>query len=99
MLQDNRTDYKVLAGPEGDRGMHSLNGRVSTPLFEHLGSSSWHSYDSSLIVLLGESSWMLPLLVGVSGCILIYVGSRCGRRVLTRLRRSSVDPDLEKREA
>lgn len=99
MLQRNRTEYKVLAGPEDDRGMHSLNGKVATPLFEHLGSSSWHSYDSSLIVLLGESSWMLPLLIVVSGCILIFVGGRYGRRVLARLRKSTVDPDLEKREA
>lgn len=98
MLQENRTEYKVLAGPEGDRAMHSLNGRVSTPLFEHLGSSSWHSYDSSLIVLLGESSWILPLIIAVSGCILLYAGARCGRRVLSRLRKGSVDPDLEKRE-
>lgn len=99
MLQPNRTEYKILSGPEGDRGMHSLNGRVSTPLFEHLGSSSWHSYDSSLIVLLGESSWILPFAIVVFACLLILVGGKYGPRLLARLRRSTVDPDLEKREA
>jgi mannosyltransferase OCH1-like enzyme len=42
--QANRTELKILPGP-----LHSLSGRVKTPLFEHLGSSSWHSYDAKLL--------------------------------------------------
>ena len=45
----NRSALKVLPGP-----LHSLNGKASTPLFDHLGSSSWHSYDAKFIVSLGS---------------------------------------------
>jgi hypothetical protein len=31
--------------------MHMLNGQVNTPLFRHLGSSSWHNRDARLIAL------------------------------------------------
>jgi hypothetical protein len=34
--------------------MHRLNGDVVTPLFHHLGASSWHSFDAALIVSLGR---------------------------------------------
>ncbi|KID95344.1 Glycosyltransferase, DXD sugar-binding motif protein, partial [Metarhizium majus ARSEF 297] len=49
VYESNRTDLKILPGP-----LHSLNGRVSTPIFDHLGSSSWHSYDAKLIVTIGS---------------------------------------------
>ncbi|KAL2214204.1 glycosyltransferase family 32 protein [Sarocladium strictum] len=42
--QANRTELKILPGP-----LHSLNGRATTPLFQHLGSSSWHAYDAKLL--------------------------------------------------
>lgn len=41
--------------------MHRLNGDVVTPLFHHLGASSWHSFDAALIVSLGRierNTWM-----------------------------------------
>ncbi|KAM0247512.1 hypothetical protein ACHAQJ_009818 [Trichoderma viride] len=47
--EPDRSDLKILPGP-----MHSLNGRVTTPIFEHLGSSSWHSYDAHFITSLGR---------------------------------------------
>lgn len=50
-----RKTLKILAGPATNPSLHSLNGPVSTPLFDHLGSSSWHSYDAALIVGLGKS--------------------------------------------
>ncbi|KAG5956180.1 hypothetical protein E4U57_002823 [Claviceps arundinis] len=49
VYESNRTDLKILPGP-----LHSLNGKVSTPIFDHLGSSSWHSYDAKLIVTIGN---------------------------------------------
>ncbi|KAG6027515.1 hypothetical protein E4U41_000903 [Claviceps citrina] len=49
VYESNRTDLKILPGP-----LHSLNGKVSTPIFDHLGSSSWHSYDAKLIVTIGS---------------------------------------------
>jgi len=51
----NRAELKILAGPGDQPKLHMLNGRVSTPLFDHLGSSSWHSYDASLIVVVGKT--------------------------------------------
>lgn len=32
---------------------HKLNGHVVTPLFEHLGASSWHKGDAKMILRLG----------------------------------------------
>ncbi|KAG5928860.1 hypothetical protein E4U42_007838 [Claviceps africana] len=49
VYESDRTDLKILPGP-----LHSLNGKVSTPIFDHLGSSSWHSYDAKLIVTIGS---------------------------------------------
>ncbi|OAA34144.1 Glycosyltransferase, DXD sugar-binding motif protein [Metarhizium rileyi] len=49
VYESDRSNLKILPGP-----LHSLNGRVSTPIFDHLGSSSWHSYDAKLIVTIGS---------------------------------------------
>ena len=58
----NRTDLKVLAGPKENLNLHSLNGDVVTPLFHHLGSSSWHSFDGALVVLLGKPETQMRIL-------------------------------------
>jgi len=49
----NRTDLRVLCGPGN---LHHLSGNVSTPIFNHLGSSSWHSYDAAAIKFLTKPS-------------------------------------------
>lgn len=44
---------------------HKLNGHVVTPLFEHLGASSWHKGDAKVILQLGlvvESVKRVPIL-------------------------------------
>lgn len=62
-LQQNRTEYKVLRGPKSNPKLHQLNGAVSTPLFDHLGSSKWHSFDAWAIVTIGKlRRWALSLL-------------------------------------
>jgi len=73
-LQTNRPDLKILAGPKSNPNMHRLNGPVSTPIFDHLGSSSWHSYDAAMIVNLGKSGskWRIPLLL-VGGSVITFV--------------------------
>lgn len=43
-LYNDKCGLKLL-----DYKQHRLSGRVSTPLFHHYGSSSWHSNDASLI--------------------------------------------------
>lgn len=45
---------RILGGTEDNRRLHMLNGFVDTPLFRHLGSSSWHSSDAFLINSLGH---------------------------------------------
>jgi hypothetical protein len=49
---------------------------VSTPLFEHLGSSSWHGYDAALLARIGRSSrWRTALcVIGVlCGVLLVAI--------------------------
>ncbi|CAK7240406.1 MAG: hypothetical protein STHCBS139747_001845 [Sporothrix thermara] len=83
-LQENRSDYKVLRGPDDNRDMHKLNGAVSTPIFDHLGSSAWHSFDGRFIIMLRSAlPWILPvLLLTIVGSVLI-----AKRRRLLVLRR------------
>ena len=69
----NRSELKILAGPPDNFKMHSLNGRASTPIFNHLGSSSWHSYDAAMIVTLGKSkSWVTPVLL-MGGVVVAFL--------------------------
>ncbi|KAJ3184950.1 hypothetical protein HDU87_002516 [Geranomyces variabilis] len=48
-IADNREPLKVLGGQH-----NRLNGAVTTPLFKHLGASSWHRGDAKLFVTLGK---------------------------------------------
>jgi hypothetical protein len=47
-LFPGRADLRILWGPNR---LHQLSGAVTTPLFRHLGMSSWHNHDSSFIML------------------------------------------------
>ncbi|CAK7272411.1 hypothetical protein SEPCBS119000_005109 [Sporothrix epigloea] len=63
-LQANRSEYKILRGPQDNRDLHKLNGAVSTPIFDHLGSSAWHSFDGRFIIMLrGALPWIFPVLL------------------------------------
>jgi hypothetical protein len=65
--------------------MHMLNGDVDTPLFRHLGSSSWHSFDASLINWFGHSrKGPVVVLVGATSFI---VGSLFAVRLACRYRK------------
>ncbi|KAJ3148666.1 hypothetical protein HDU89_004516 [Geranomyces variabilis] len=48
-IAENREPLKVLGGQH-----NRLNGAVTTPLFKHLGASSWHRGDAKLFVTLGK---------------------------------------------
>ncbi|KAB8246989.1 hypothetical protein BDV35DRAFT_404644 [Aspergillus flavus] len=54
--QPNRTSLRILSGPPNHPNMHMLNGFVDTPLFRHLGTSSWHANDA-LFVRLWVDVW------------------------------------------
>lgn len=61
-----RQHLKILGGTPSKPNLHALNGNVTTPLFHHLGASSWHSFDAFLIVSighLGTKGWSAILLV------------------------------------
>ncbi|KAE8136327.1 hypothetical protein BDV38DRAFT_272153 [Aspergillus pseudotamarii] len=47
--QPNRTSLRILSGPPDRPNMHMLNGFVDTPLFQHLGTSSWHANDALFV--------------------------------------------------
>ncbi|KAH8695108.1 putative glycosyl transferase [Talaromyces proteolyticus] len=53
-LQNTRAPFRILGGTAQAPRLHMLNGYVDTPLFRHLGSSSWHSSDAFLINWLGH---------------------------------------------
>ena len=45
-LFPKRDDVRILWGPNR---LHQLSGAVTTPLFQHLGMSSWHSFDGVML--------------------------------------------------
>jgi hypothetical protein len=61
-LQPHRAALRILAGTNAHPQLHMLNGFVETPLFRHLGTSSWHSFDAIFINMIGNSK-RLPLLI------------------------------------
>ncbi|KAK3358001.1 glycosyltransferase family 32 protein [Lasiosphaeria hispida] len=82
-FQRNRSELKILAGTRDNFKLHSLNGRVSTPIFDHLGSSSWHSYDAAMIVKLGKSkSWRTPVFLVAGVGIAFFIIKKTKRRRL-----------------
>jgi len=100
-MQPNRSESRILAGPKDNFKLHSLNGKVSTPLFVHLGSSSWHSFDGLFIMSLGKNlKWMaFGVIVGVvifTGLVMCLPGRGFRKwRAACKL----VGMDVEKRAA
>ncbi|KAG9254523.1 putative glycosyl transferase [Emericellopsis atlantica] len=62
----NRAESKILSGPLSNPKLHSLNGQAVTPIFNHLGSSSWHSFDGWFLMLLGRHIKLACILGGIS---------------------------------
>lgn len=79
MAYEGRSSVKILPGP-----LHSLSGRVSTPLFDHLGSSSWHSSDAKFVRCLFKCLFLLlAFFLGIG--VAVYIkgsASRSGRSKL-----------------
>ena len=72
--------------------MHRLNGDVVTPLFHHLGASSWHSFDAALIVSLGridKGTWIRGVVFVVFVCALGVVVWEAMLRLRLKRRRAS----------
>ncbi len=75
-----------------DYKQHRLSGRVSTPLFHHYGSSSWHSTDASLIKIVDN---ILKILFHHQGLVLIILLLFITLLILSYRRRTKT---LEKEE-
>lgn len=70
----------VLADENGELAGQMLRGKVVTPVFEHGGASSWHSWDAGLIFFIGKHG---GLVAGLAGAVLFGLGAMlvfCGRR-------------------
>lgn len=82
-FRGDRSKLKILGGTKDNKKLHMLSGPVNTPLFKHLGSSSWHSYDAAMIVNLGKSvggsRWRLPIMF-LFACGLFFLVIRRIRR-------------------
>ena len=80
VLQPHRELLKILPGP-----LHSLSGHVRTPLFEHMGSSSWHSYDAQFLKTVDKKD--LLLWVYYAGMIFVAVKFVQNRRRILKMSR------------
>ncbi|KAL2845862.1 hypothetical protein BJY01DRAFT_263440 [Aspergillus pseudoustus] len=66
MIPDSlRTGARFLTGTPDKPSLHMLNGLVDTPLFRHLGSSSWHNKDAQVISLFKRLDRRVLLAVSV----------------------------------
>ncbi|KAI9045501.1 uncharacterized protein KD926_007916 [Aspergillus affinis] len=95
-MQHNRTGLRILSGPPTDPNMHMLNGFVDTPLFQHLGKSSWHAHDVAAFRLLNavrrSKTFLVAFGIGFAVVVLIALGtlgvmrrsSRRGGSVITK---------------
>ncbi|RAH43455.1 glycosyltransferase family 32 protein [Aspergillus brunneoviolaceus CBS 621.78] len=95
-LQSNRSALRVLAGTPDHPTLHMLNGYVNTPLFQHLGTSSWHGRDARWIKFFAHCDQRLSFLVIVV-FLLSFVGAVCF--CVARGRRAARRPDPTRTEA
>ncbi|KAG0147503.1 hypothetical protein CROQUDRAFT_42829, partial [Cronartium quercuum f. sp. fusiforme G11] len=58
------TELRILNGSE-----QRLNGKVVTPLFRHLGSSSWHQGDAHLLLRVKDAVLQPVIIVGLLGLL------------------------------
>jgi hypothetical protein len=95
-LFPDRDKLHILWGPNG---MHQLSGAVTTPLFRHLGMSSWHSFDGAIWAVfkdghvLAITNWHTYARLG--GIVLAVVGLSIWRRRARDRRRKSWDERWE----
>ena len=67
-----RSDLRILWGP---KHLHRLSGAVTTPLFRHLGLSSWHGFDGALLRRFrNDTVFTMPLWVFTAALVVSTVG-------------------------
>ncbi|OGM45767.1 glycosyl transferase [Aspergillus bombycis] len=86
--QANRTSLRILSGTPGRPNMHMLNGEVDTPLFRHLGTSSWHANDALFVRMVeefgGRVLYCVLSAVVVGGCVVASLSIVARRRSVRR---------------
>ncbi|KNG85327.1 glycosyl transferase [Aspergillus nomiae NRRL 13137] len=82
--QPNRTSLRILSGPSDNPNLHMLNGFVDTPLFRHLGTSSWHANDALFVRTVeefgGRVLYCVLSAVVVGGCVVVSLSLAARRR-------------------
>lgn len=79
----------VLADEHGGLNAHMLRGAVITPLFKHAGASSWHGWDASAFLLIGNHYGYVLAVFGVLWLVAgAHVTMRAWRRRSHRRQRS-----------
>ncbi|GKZ31979.1 hypothetical protein AbraIFM66950_000978 [Aspergillus brasiliensis] len=95
-LPRNTSTLRVLTGPPENPRMHMLNGLVNTPLFRHLGSSSWHEKDARFIKAFANMDQRVVfgsiLITLVGGC---WAVSFCVARARARSQREALSQEIE----
>lgn len=95
-MQRNTSTLRVLTGPPENPRMHMLNGVVNTPLFRHLGSSSWHEKDARFIKAFANMdqrvAFGMVLFALVAGC---WAVSLCVSRCRAWHQREAVSQEIE----
>ncbi|RAK94975.1 glycosyltransferase family 32 protein [Aspergillus ibericus CBS 121593] len=90
-MERTTSHLRILTGPPDNPKLHMLNGIVDTPLFRHLGSSSWHQKDARLIKAFANMDqrlafgMVLVVLVGVVGALVLCVSRVRSCRVRKRM--------------
>ncbi|KAE8153968.1 glycosyl transferase [Aspergillus avenaceus] len=94
-MKADRSSLRILSGPPDNPTMHMLNGLVDTPLFRHLGTSSWHANDALFLKRIEREKAILC-------CILFAVLAGVGIinfMVMAMRRRSNNGQQLEEPSA
>ncbi|KAH8809372.1 putative glycosyl transferase [Xylogone sp. PMI_703] len=87
-LQKHRADLRILSGTRENPRLHQLNGNAVTPLFHHLGASSWHSFDAALIIKIGRLRSSFVLLSTVLAILILVSWVKILRTRLYRRQKS-----------
>ena len=81
-MQRNTSHLRILTGLPDNPKLHMLNGPVDTPLFRHLGSSSWHEMDAKLIKSFANFDQRLSFgMVLVAGAAAMWALGLCVSRI------------------
>jgi inositol phosphorylceramide mannosyltransferase catalytic subunit len=95
-LYPGRNALRILWGPNN---LHQLSGAVTTPLFRHLGLSSWHSVDGAIVHFFkfGPAGHILVVTLRLTLVGIVVLGAAIlWHRLPARMRRRRIMLDKKK---